>query len=140
MAPKVVTAINIDGTSIHTAFNIPINRFGKKWPRKLRSSLRNQLDLKVITINEISMVSVDLLFHVHLRLTEVFGTVNNLPVGGKPVYANYKNSWQVFNSLQKLFKIFELTWGYVTTWRFSVNLFSKQCLHRRLSAWRYRYT
>ena len=55
------------------------------------------------------MVSIDLLFHVHLRLTEVFGTVNNLPVGGKPVYANYKNSWQVFNSLQKLFKIFELT-------------------------------
>ena len=75
----------------------------------MTSSLRNQLDLKVITINEISMVSIDLLFHVHLRLTEVFGTVNNLPVGGKPVYANYKNSWQVFNSLQKLFKIFELT-------------------------------
>ena len=31
------------------------------------------------------------------------------PVGGKPVYVNYKNNTQNFNSLWKLFKIFELT-------------------------------
>ena len=95
MAPKVVAAINIDGTTIHTAFNISINQFWKKWPRKLRASLRNQLDLKVIIIDVISMVSIGLLFHVHLRLTEVFGTVNDLSVGGKLVYANYKNNWQI---------------------------------------------
>ena len=31
------------------------------------------------------------------------------PVVGKPVYENYKNNWQNFNSLRKLFKSFELT-------------------------------
>ena len=72
------------------------------------------------------MVSNDLLFYVHLRLNEIFGSVNNepfagitvitvgdvfqlLPVGGKPVYATYKNTWQNFESLWKHFKIFELT-------------------------------
>ena len=59
-------------------------------------------------------------------MTEIFGSVNDQPfagvsvitvddffqlppVGGKPVYANYKDNWQNFNSLWKLFKIFELT-------------------------------
>ena len=72
------------------------------------------------------MVSNDLLFYVHLRLNEIFGSVNNEPfagitvitvgdffqlppVGGKPVYATYKNTWQNFESLWKHFKIFELT-------------------------------
>ena len=70
--------------------------------------------------------SNDLLFHVHLRLTEIFGSVDDqlfvcvsviavvdsfqLPlVAGKLVYANYKDNWQNINSLWKLFKIFELT-------------------------------
>ena len=72
------------------------------------------------------MVYNDLLFHVHLRLTEIFGPVNHQPfagvsviavgdffqlppLGGKPVYSNYKDNWKNFNSLWKLFKIFELT-------------------------------
>ena len=130
MAPTGVAAINIDGTTIHNALNIPINQFGKKispLSDKMRSSLRSKLsDLKVSITDEISMASNDLLFHVHLRLTEIFGSVNDQPfagvsvitvddffqlppVGGKPVYANYKDNWQNFNSLWKLFKIFELT-------------------------------
>ena len=104
-----VPAINIDGTTIHTALNIPINQFEKKLSPlsdKMRSSLRKKLtDLKVIITDEISMVSNDLLFHVHLRLTEIFGFINDQPfagvsvitvrdffqlppVGGKPVYGN----------------------------------------------------
>ena len=77
----------------------------------MRSSIRNKLsDLKVIVIDEISMVSNDLLFHVYLRVTEIFGYANNqpfasvsvitvgdffqLPPGGrKPVYANCKDNW-----------------------------------------------
>ena len=130
MAPTGVAAINIDGTTIHNALNIPINQFGKKispLSDKMRSSLRSKLsDLKVSITDEISMASNDLLFHVHLRLTEIFGSVNDQPfagvsvitvddffqlppVGGKPVYANYKDNWQNFNSLWKPFKIFELT-------------------------------
>ena len=103
MAPRGVAAINIDGTIIHTA-----------------------LDLKVIIIDEISMISIDSLYYVNLRLNEIFGCVTNElfagitvivvgnflqlpPVGGRPVYANYKNDWQNFECLWKLFKIFELT-------------------------------
>ena len=72
------------------------------------------------------MVSNDLLFYVHLRLNEIFGSVNNEPfagitvitvgdffqlppVRGEPVYATYRNTWQNFESLWKHFKIFELT-------------------------------
>ena len=72
------------------------------------------------------MVYNDLLFHVHLRLTEIFGSVNDQPfagvsviavgdffqlppLGGKPLYVNYKDKWQNFDSLWKIFKIFELT-------------------------------
>ena len=115
------------GTTIHTALNIPINQFGKKLSPlsdKKRSSLRCKLsDLKVIIIDEMSMVSNDLLFHVHLHLTEIFGSVNDQPfagasvitvgdffqlppVGGKPVYVNHKDNWQNFNSLWKFFKNF----------------------------------
>lgn len=61
VAPTGVASINIDGTTIHTALDIPVGHFEKKLPclnDKMRSSLRNKLsDLKVIIIDEISMVS-----------------------------------------------------------------------------------
>ena len=84
----------------------------------MRSSFRNRLsDINVIIIDEISMVSCDLLFHVHLWLAEILGSVNDQPfagvsvitvgnffqlpsVGGKPLYVNYKNNWQNFNSFR----------------------------------------
>lgn len=67
-------------------------------------------DLKVIIIDEISMVSNDLLYYVHLRLNETFGYVTNEPlaaitaievggfhqlppVAGKLVHRNYKTNW-----------------------------------------------
>ena len=93
----------------------------------MKYSLRNKLShLKVIIVDKISMVSNDLLFYVHLRLNQILGSVNNEPfvgstvitvgdffqlppVGGKPVYAAYKNTWQNFESSRKHFKIFELT-------------------------------
>ena len=84
MAPTGVAAIQVDGT-IHTALGIPVGHFGTKLPPlhdKMKCSLRNHLsDLKVIIIDEISMVSNELLllFQVHLRLNEIFGSVNNDP-------------------------------------------------------------
>ena len=126
MALTGVTAVNIDEATIHTVLNIPINQSGKNLrplSDKMISTLRNKLsDLKVSIIDEISMVSNDLLFLVHLRLTEMFRSLNDLPfarvsvitvgdffqlplVGGKPVYVNYKINWQNFNSLGKLFKL-----------------------------------
>ena len=57
MAPTGVATINIDGTAIHTALNIPVGYFGKSVPSlsdKMRSNLKNRLpDLKVIIIDEI---------------------------------------------------------------------------------------
>ena len=89
IAPTGVAAINIDGTTIHTALNIPVGSFGKNLPPlsdKMKSSLRNKLaDLKVIIIDEISMVSNDLLFYVHLRLNEIFGSVKNESFAGVTV-------------------------------------------------------
>ena len=130
MAPTGVAAIDIDGATIHTALNIPVGYFGKNLPSlsdKMRSTLRNRLaDLKVIIIDEISILSNNFLYYIHLRLNEIFGTTKIEPfagvtilavgdffqlppVGGSPVYAEYKNTWQNLNSLWKLFKIFELT-------------------------------
>ena len=91
MAPTDVAPMNTDETTIHTALNIPINQFGKKQPllsEKMRSSLRNKLsDLKVIITEEISVVYDDLLVHVHLQLTEIFGSVNDQPFASVSVMA-----------------------------------------------------
>ena len=61
---------------IYVTLNIPVGKFGKKLQPlsdKLKSTLRNRLsDLKVKIIDEISMVSNDLAFHIHLRLNEYF--------------------------------------------------------------------
>ena len=121
MAPICVAAKNIDCT-IHTAFNIPVGHFGSNLPplsNKMKSSLRNRLsELKIIIIDEISVVSNNLLFYVDLRLNKIFATVKDKPfagisvitvgdffqlppVGGRPVYADYKNNWKNFESLWK---------------------------------------
>ena len=73
MAPTGIAAIDIDGATIHTALNIPVGHFGKNLlslSKKMRSTLRNRLaDLKFIIIDEISMVSNNLLYYIHLQLT-----------------------------------------------------------------------
>ena len=72
------------------------------------------------------MVSNYLLCYVNLRLNQIFGSVKSEPfagvtviivgdffqlppIGGKPVYALYRNNWQNFDSLWRHFKMFELT-------------------------------
>ena len=85
----------------------------------MKSNLRNTLsELKVIIIDEISMVSNKLLFHVHDRLLDIFGRKDNAPfagltvlvvgdfyelppIGAKPDYAEYNNCWQNFTGLWK---------------------------------------
>ena len=84
MAPIGVATVNIDGTTIHTALNIPAGHFGKNLPSlsdTMRSTLRNRPpDLKVIIRDEISMVPNNLLYHIHLRLNEIFGTTDTEPM------------------------------------------------------------
>ena len=65
-------AVNIDGTAIHSALHIPVDYFGRNLTglaNKMKPSLRSKyLELKVLVIDEISIVSNDLLFNIPLRL------------------------------------------------------------------------
>ena len=129
LAPTGVAAINIDGTTIHSALGIPVGHFGKNLPKlndKKRTALRNNLcETRVLIIDEISMVSNLQLLYVHLRLIEIFGCSDNIPFAGlsiivvgdfyqlppvqqRTVYADYKDTWQNLAHLWKLFKIAEL--------------------------------
>ena len=85
LAPTGVSAINIEATTIHTGLGIPCNRF---YPLsdKLRTQLRNKLlHVSLIIIDEISMVSSKLLFQIHQRLCEIFGTSDQVPFAGKSI-------------------------------------------------------
>ena len=79
MAPTGVAAINIDGTTINTALAIP-KEAGDIVPAmsdQRKSQLRLLLtDLKLIIVNEISMVGNTTLLHIHQRLKEIFGTLS----------------------------------------------------------------
>ena len=71
----------------------------------MRSRLRNDLsELRVLIIDEISMVSNLLLLHIHQRLVEIFGCNDDTPV-----YSEYNDLWQNLIHPWKLFKIAELT-------------------------------
>ena len=79
MAPTGVAAINIDGTTINTALAIP-KEAGDILPAmsdQKKTQLRLLLvDLKLIIIDEISMVGNTLL-HIHQRLKEIFGSATS---------------------------------------------------------------
>ena len=86
LAQAVVATFNLNATTIHSDLNIPAWFFGKRLPSlsdKMRSILKNKLpEVKVVIIDEISVVSNDLLLHVHLRLVEVFACSKNTPFAG----------------------------------------------------------
>ena len=81
MAPTGVAAINIDGTTIDTALAIP-KETGDNVPAmsdQKKTQLRLSLsDLKLIIIDEISMVGNTTLLHIHQRLKDIFGTTSSL--------------------------------------------------------------
>ena len=128
-APTGVAAINIDGTTINTAFAIPKNT-GDVIPAmsdQKRTQMRLSLsDLKLIVIDEISMVANTTLLHIHQRLKEIFGSSNSQlfagisilavgdlyqlpPIRRKSVFDNYKN--ETFNLCHPwhAFEMIELT-------------------------------
>lgn len=130
MAPTGIAAININGTTIHTALGIPVGCFKKNLPKlsdQRRSTLRNQLnELKVIIIDEISMVSNYMLLHINLRLIEIFGNKEckpfaNVsviacgdlfqlpPINQPPVYSDFTEEWLNIDHIWKHFKLAELT-------------------------------
>ena len=106
-APTGLAAFNIGGITIHRLFQLPVEHEGKTagyWPlseasrKVMKTTMRN---VKVVIIDEVSMVSSLTLAYIHLRLEEIFGgdewfgAINMLfvgdilqlpPVNGQPVF------------------------------------------------------
>ena len=67
----------IDGITIHSAFGFVPDRSNEK-KHKILSDKRmaefrhNMSDLKLIIIDEISLVGADMLFQIHMRLCDIF--------------------------------------------------------------------
>ena len=127
MDPTGVSAINIGGTTVNTTLAIP-KETGDNLPAtsdKKKTQMRLSLsELKLIIIDEISMVSNTTLLHIHQRLKDMFGSfasqlfvgisiiaVGDLyqlpPIRRKPVFENFKNDsynlchpWQVFTMIE----------------------------------------
>ncbi len=76
MAPTGVAAINIDGTTVNTGLAIPkdtgdyLPAMSDQRKTQYRLSLK---DLKLVIVDEISMVGNTSLLHIHQRLKEIFG-------------------------------------------------------------------
>ena len=129
IAPTGVAAININGLVINSALAILKDQYGEyigSLPHERLSILRYKLkDLKLIIMNEISMVSNKMLKHIHERLKQIFGTPDSMlfagisliavgdlyqlpPIKVKHVFSDYKN--ECFNLCHpwRLFQIIEL--------------------------------
>ena len=108
-APTGLAAFNVGGLTIHRLFQLPIEHEGKTaeyWSlskvsqKVMKTKLRN---VKLIVVDEISMVSSLTLTYMHMRLEELFGGeewfgCRNMmfvgdflqlqPVNGNPVFQN----------------------------------------------------
>jgi len=84
-APTGLAAFGIGGTTIHRLLSLPVEH-GKpadysRLPQEQLVQIRTTLQgLKLLIIDEISMVSSLTLLYIHLRLTEIMS--NNQPFGG----------------------------------------------------------
>ncbi|KAL9977890.1 hypothetical protein ACROYT_G015348 [Oculina patagonica] len=129
VAPTGKAAFIINGNTLHSAFKIPVNR-GFEY-RRLDSdrlnTMRSRLkDVRVIFIDEVSMVGSQLFQFLNSRLQEVmnvakpFGGVDIITVGDlfqlKPVFDKwiFENSLQGYGCLasniwQEYFRMYELT-------------------------------
>ena len=84
-APTGLAAFNINGTTIHRLLSLPVehgkpadySRLQQEQLTVIRATLK---DLKLLIIDEISMVSSLTLLYIHLRLTEVM--TNDEAFGG----------------------------------------------------------
>ena len=129
MAPTGVSAINIKGMTINTGLAIP-KETGENLPAmsdQKKTQIRVLLsELKLIIIDEVSMVSNITLLHIRQRLKDIFGSnssqlfagisiiaVGDLyqlpPIHRKPIFHSFKNeSFNLFHPWHVLVMI-ELT-------------------------------
>ena len=77
LCPTGMAASVIDGITIHSAFDFYFGNEYKPLSDQKLAFFRNQFkELKLIIIDEMSMVSSDLLYKIHHRLTDIFN--NNI--------------------------------------------------------------
>ena len=68
----------IDGITLHTAFNFKFGNDHQSLGDKALASFReNFQNLKVLIIDEVSLLGSDMLYKIHLRLNEVLGGNSN---------------------------------------------------------------
>lgn len=83
-APTGTAAFNVFGMTLHTAFLLPVMKGFSKYKSLSQDKLntvRAKLQcVQIIIIDEISMVSADMLLFLHRRLQEITG--RNLIFGG----------------------------------------------------------
>ena len=82
-APTGIAALNIEGMTIHSALSLVTSKtsFQALSPEKL-STLRLRLSkLKLLIIDEISMVGSNLLLQIHKRLQQIMGCTSNTTFG-----------------------------------------------------------
>ena len=130
-APTGKAAHNIGGSTIHSAFCIPANQGFQFKPldmQQLNTTRARYHDLKVVIIDEISMVGRGMLNYINLRLQEIlgctrpFGNVSILAVGDLYQLKPVKDAWLFSQKYKKgqlesmatnqwigLFHLFELT-------------------------------
>ena len=84
-------AVNIEGTTLHSAFNLPVRRsdrsndYQKPAAQTLNTLRSRYCLLRVIVIDEISMVGGQTLSNLNLTLQDIFE--NDLPFGGVSILA-----------------------------------------------------
>ena len=79
-------AANIDGMTLHSAFNFPFSNEFLSLPDKLRDQKRYFLkNLKMIILDEFSMIKADLLYQMDLCLRELIENTKE-PFGGCTIF------------------------------------------------------
>jgi exonuclease III len=89
-APTGKAAFLIKGQTLHTAFQLPVSQRGSDGlthlSSEIASSMKNALkDLRVIIIDEISMVGTSTFSWVDSRLRSIFSFDHKKPFGGKSI-------------------------------------------------------
>ena len=101
-------AANIEGHTLHTLFSFNFGAGFMSLSDKMRDAKRNLFkNVKILIIDEISLVDADMLYKIDLRLREI--TQMGVPLGNKfgtwRSHANVPNFWEIYLSQSKKFSI-----------------------------------
>jgi hypothetical protein len=122
--PTGMASVLINGITIHSAFDF---KFGHEYislsDKKLDEYRVNLADLKIVIVDEISMLDSDMLYKIHRRLVDIFqcrdpfGGMSVILVGDllqlPPIYGNHvfkppmKENFKIFHDACPLWPLFE---------------------------------